>query len=418
MPPTDFVEPETPVLQMRRAVIAGLLLTLAQIVFAIGAGAYGAKDISLSGFVTAYRGLAARDSLWYQHIAEHGYGLEAHVQAGKTGNVAFFPAYPVIVRGLHTFSGLPWDLCLLAVSQLAAWGFWTYFLLLLDRHNVPILHARLFALLIMSLPASFFLVAGYSESLLLFSMLGFILWTDSDTPSVRWIGAAHGIVMTATQFLGLAAVIYPIISSLLRAGPENWFEKLIDGILMAAVACLGGFGFFGFCQYHFGAWDVALLTLERDWNMQPNYLALFRGDTYLLDIELWQTNGFLSPDWLSRALVPLFVLGFAIVLGMEIYLSTTQPSSTAYQRVAYYVTALCIFVAAAVAFYGNQYRSMIRALLPVTTLLAVYLADLLSNEDVESGDAFTVGLALLIIVPAFLVQSVFLQQFLNGIWLV
>ena len=65
---------------------------------------------------------------------------------------------------------------MLATSQAACWIFWTYLLVLLARWQVsaPVACGGVIALAVH--PAAFFLVAGYSESLFLTAMIGFVFY--------------------------------------------------------------------------------------------------------------------------------------------------------------------------------------------------------------------------------------------------
>src|SRR5260370_8432821 len=93
-------------------------------------------------------------------------------------SVAFFPAYPAIAALFHYGFNIDTRTALLIVAQLAAWGFWSYFFLLCKRWNISAPLQVCGALLILTHPAAFFLIAGYSESLFLMALLGFIYWSS------------------------------------------------------------------------------------------------------------------------------------------------------------------------------------------------------------------------------------------------
>lgn len=418
MSPQGPIEAESSWRGPVRALVTGLLLTIAQIVLACLVGTYkdGSVNARPSNLAKVYGRLVNYDSQWYLWIADDGYDDAKEFQKGKRGNVAFFPGYPLAVRGVAEATGLPTALCLLIVAQLACWGVWTYFLLLLEHHDVPLGLSRLLAVLIASQPASFFLVAGYSESLFLFSLLGFIYWSDATHPALKWLGVLHGIVMTATRIVGLPLVIYPILKALLTGPRETRTERVIDGVLLAAVSSLGGLAFFGYCQYAFGAWDLYLTSQSAGWHVRPDYLALFNPETYLLDVELWKSDGFLNPDWLSRAHVPVFLLIFAIVLGIEIYVASTLPNSSFGERFSYFVLAFILYFVATAGLANNQYRSMIRYIIVCQVLLVIEIGHMLANEDIEGNDWGNALLAGVIIVPSFVIQGVYVHRFMNGMW--
>lgn len=417
MTPVEQPDDDSPWSRGSRAVGEGLLLTLLQIAFACIVGLYhdGRFDASPDRLLQSYFNLVQYDGHWYWCIAQEGYHVDREFQPGKIGNVAFFPGYPLLVQGVHFATGWPWRLCLLLVSQMACWGFWTYLLLLLSRYEVPVGRARLTVVFIAAQPAAFFLIASYSESLFLFSLLGFIYWSDSESPALKWLGALHGILMTATRIVGLPLVIYPVLRSLTRSSGEFGIERVFGGLILAAVSSLGGIAFFAYCHEYAGSWNAYMIAQERGWKIVPNYLALVELDTYLLDLTLWQIDGFLSPDWLSRAVVPVFVGVFLLLALAELWIATQSPSSSFEDRVGLFVLAFAMFFVATAGLHAIEYHSMIRYVFCSVVLLSLHIAHLLNNEDIDAELVMT-GFAWLIIVPSFVVQAVFLHRFLNGQW--
>src|SRR5262245_62031413 len=69
------------------------LITLIQILLA--AGVSGQHDL-----LSAWRSLWQWDGGWYGDIALHGYRAPAETTKDSFGNVAFFPAYPLVARVL------------------------------------------------------------------------------------------------------------------------------------------------------------------------------------------------------------------------------------------------------------------------------------------------------------------------------
>lgn len=399
-----------------RCLAMALAFTVGQIVFACLAGSYadGAIASRPAELARHYCRLVNFDSQWYLWIADHGYDAEREFQKGKTGNVAFFPGLPLLVRGLGDVAGLPTPLALLIVSQLACFGFWSYFFLILDRYAVPPGRAALLGLVVASQPGAFFLVAGYAESLFLFSLLGYVYWTDADRPALKWLGAIHGIVMTATRIVGLPLVVYPVVRALFS--DDRRLERLIDALLLAAISSLGGLAFFGYCHSQFGTWDLYFTSQEAGWRVRPDPLALLNPDTYLLDVELWRTDGFLSPDWLSRALVPVGVIAFVVLGGFEWYVSSTQPDTTIGDRIGLYACAVLLFVAMTAGLHGNQYRSVVRYFVGCVALICLELGHLVANEDLEGPDWAFSAAAIGLAVPSAVIQAVYVNRFMHGLW--
>ncbi|HET9801379.1 MAG TPA: hypothetical protein VFP82_06795, partial [Chthoniobacterales bacterium] len=188
--------------------MAGLLLTLIQLVIAVF---LLAPDGSFS---FRYQSLVQHDGYWFVNIIDRGYQTTVppiNHKVMEVSNVAFFPAYPALASLIRSIFGIESETALPIAAQLAAWGFWTYFFLLCKRWKLsPTL--RLFGTLaIVAHPAAFFLIAGYSESLFLMALLGFIYWTGAEGRSARILAALHGIIMSATRIVGVPCAAYPVV---------------------------------------------------------------------------------------------------------------------------------------------------------------------------------------------------------------
>ncbi len=126
--------------------------------------------------------LAARwDAQWYAGIAADGYEWQRSFHAQQ--NLAFFPAYPVLIRGLGAAAGavragippdrqmtrLAW--CGLAISLGAfLWAAWYFARLAHESMDPP--RARAALLLLAAYPFAVFFSAVYTESLFLLAALG------------------------------------------------------------------------------------------------------------------------------------------------------------------------------------------------------------------------------------------------------
>jgi len=195
-----------------KPLLAGLLLTLAQIAVAV---CLLAPEGPLS---YRYSTLIQHDSYWFENIVDRGYQTIVPPMNHKmmeVSNVAFFPAYPAIAallrHGLHFDTGN----ALLITAQAAAWGFWSYFFLFCERWNLSPALQFLGALSIVAHPAAFFLIAGYSESLFLMALVGFIYWSSTEGRAAKVWAALHGIVMSATRIVGVPCAAFPVVHSVL-----------------------------------------------------------------------------------------------------------------------------------------------------------------------------------------------------------
>src|SRR6185369_1389647 len=179
-------------------IVAGCIVTILQIVMAVALLAPEKPTRE------RYSALVQHDSYWFMNIMDRGYQTivpPIDHKVMEVSNVAFFPAYPAIARLFCYALHIDTTTALLITAQLAAWGFWSYFFLFCQRWNVLPALQICGALLIVAHPAAFFLVAGYSESLFLMALLGFIYWSGAGGRSAKFWAAVHGIVMSATRIV-------------------------------------------------------------------------------------------------------------------------------------------------------------------------------------------------------------------------
>src|SRR6266700_5810212 len=262
---------------------AGLLLTLIQLVVAVF---LLAPDGPLS---YRYTSLVQHDGYWFANIVDRGYQTivpPVDHKMMEVSNVAFFPAYPAIAAVLRYGLHFDTDSALLITAQMAAWGFWSYFFLFCGRWNLSPALQFFGALSIIAHPAAFFLIAGYSESLFLMALLGFIYWSGAEGRAAKALAVLHGIVMSATRIVGLFCAAFPVVRSVFAKGwrgwprPRAWFHDHASAIGLTFAATLGALTFFVCCQLRWGHWDIYMLTQAAGWGIVPDYLAVFKPSSY------------------------------------------------------------------------------------------------------------------------------------------
>src|SRR6184192_4780305 len=262
---------------------AGLTVTLLQLAMTLG---LLAPEEPISH---RYSTLVQHDSGWFTNIIDRGYQTVVPPidhKVMEVSNVAFFPAYPAIARLFRDALQIDTTTALLITAQLAAWGFWSYFFLFCQRWNVSPALQICGALLIAAHPAAFFLVAGYSESLFLMTLLGFIYWSTVEGRSAKFWAAAHGIVMSATRIVGLVCAAFPVVRSAFETGwrglfePREWLRKNSAAIGMTLIAACGAVGFLVYSQLRWGQWNIYMLTQAAGWGIVPDYLAVFKPGSY------------------------------------------------------------------------------------------------------------------------------------------
>src|SRR5919107_3232788 len=179
--------------------------------------------------------LARWDAVWYLRIAESGYG-ETEARA------AFFPLYPLLVRGLAAPFGASPAALLAAAYAVALAGFLGALVLLHRLVTLelgrPLAHPAL--LLLAVFPAALYFGAPYSESLFLLLAVG--AFYAARTDRWAWAGACAGLA-SATRSAGLLLVLPLALiwwsSRQRRAGDAAWL--LLAPLGIAAYASWLGF---------------------------------------------------------------------------------------------------------------------------------------------------------------------------------
>ena len=264
-------------------IVAGLSMTLLQVSMAVVLLA-PEQPISLR-----YSALVQHDSYWFMNIIDRGYQTivpPIDHKVMEVSNVAFFPGYPAIAALLRPVLNIGTGAALLITAQLAALGFWAYFFLFCRRWKVPILLQICGTILILANPAAFFLIAGYSESLFLMALLGFIYWSTAEGRSARVLAAIHGVMMSATRIVGVVCAAFPLVRAMFQTGwsglrkPRQWLRENRAAIALTFVAACGAIAFFIVCQLRWGYWDLYMRTQAAGWGIVPDYLAVFRPESY------------------------------------------------------------------------------------------------------------------------------------------
>ncbi len=263
-----------------------------------------------SGSLAArYLSLNNWDSFHYQKIAEIGYVLPASgvitsdsIHRGLA-NVVFFPGYPLAARAMAWTLSLPIAWALPLVAQLAAFLFWFYFMLYLRERGVGRGRLLSSAVVIALHPAAFYLVTGYTESLFLASMMGFIYWNDRSRKSgATLIAAAHGLAMSATRIVSFAPAAYPFFKSGQWRAPFRSRREVFLGL--AGIS--GGLAFFIYCQLHFGRWNVYFDLEQIGWGNERQWFAILNPLSYVPHFffeNSWDSLNRLAVTWTAAHLI-------------------------------------------------------------------------------------------------------------------
>jgi hypothetical protein len=343
--------------RLLRPITAGLLLTLAQLAVAV---CLLAPEGPLP---YRYSQLIQHDGYWFMNIINRGYATTVppiNHKVMEVSNVAFFPAYPAFAAALHYGLGLQIDNSLLITAQAAAWGFWTYFFLFCERWAVSAAVQGLGALSIAAHPAAFFLIAGYSESLFLMALIGFIYWSTAEGRYARTLAVLHGIVMSGSRIVGIPCAAFPVVQSVFAKGverirrPLRWIRLHLPAIGVMFGGTLGAVFFFAYCQLRWGHWDMYMLTQSSCWGITPDYFAIFKPSSYR-----WLIPALDNPTEASQMTTTLGGL-LLVLVGICEALAAIRRRTRWQSRVGFYFCAVILYFLSVSGVARVEMESMLR----------------------------------------------------------
>ncbi len=406
--------------------LAGLVLTALQLTMAVGLLAPEGPAFY------RYSTLIQHDSYWFMNIVDHGYQTivpPINQKMMEVSNVAFFPAYPAIAALLRRGLNIDTGNALLITAQLAAWGFWSYFFLLCRRWRISPLLQACGALLIVAHPAAFFLIAGYSESLFLMTLLGFIYWSSAPGRAAKSFAALHGMVMSATRIVGIVCAAFPVVYAVCVKGwqalrePRAGFRQYGPAIGLMIAAMLGALGFFLYCQLRWGRWDIYMLTQAAGWGIFPDYLAMFRPSSYR-----WLIPALNNPIEASQMSMTLGALLFVCIVFCELLVAARRARRsrpTLIQRRTNSATRVGIYFCAAAIYYISvsgvacvAMESMLRYEFCAHALIVLALLNYLRQFRTPPMlvRAFGIAAVALLSAAGLCVQGWYVWNFTRGNW--
>ncbi|MGI8432469.1 MAG: hypothetical protein ACR2MW_09305 [Chthoniobacterales bacterium] len=393
----------------------GLAVTLAQVALAVGTahpeGSWGDR----------YRTLVQHDSFWFANIIDRGYGTTLPPVDHKemeVSNVAFFPAYPLLASALARVTGLGTYEALLVAAQLATWAFWTYFFLFAVRWELSPVLQGFGALAIVAHPAAFYLVAGYSESLFLAMLAGFLSWSTREGRGAAALAVGHGVVLSATRIVGLPCALFPIVHSVFGKGWARtgnfraWLWRQRGPVLVSAFSMLGGLAFFLYCQVRWGRWDIYMLTQSAGWGIEPDYLAAFRPENYR-----WALPPYDAPTVVSQ-FTSAVAGGLFVAIAAAELLRAFRGESGWRRRLGFYFCAALIYYLSLAGVASVQLESMLRYDLCVHALVVLGLLHFLGELRVAPVfvRAFAMAAVAVAAAAGLALQGYYVWNFTQGNW--
>ena len=403
-----------PKLRILRSFLAGLVITLVQIFAAV---VFLAPEGSFS---SRYDALVQHDSYWFANIVDRGYGTTIPPISPKmmeVSNVAFFPAYPLFAALLHYGLHLNTYHALLVTAQAAAFGFWSYFFLFCDRWHVSPFLQFVGALAVVAHPAAFFLIAGYSESLFLMALFGFLYWSSAEGRAAKFLAALHGYVMSATRIVGIPCALFPLVRAVFQSGwrglrdLRSWPRRFVPAMAVTLGAILGAASFFFYCLVRWGRWDLYMLTQQAGWAIVPDYLAVFRPGNYR-----WLIPALKDPTQASQMAMTLGAL-LLVVVGLCELLPMVRRKASWTTRLGFYFCGAAIYYFSVSGVASVQMESMLRYEFCLHALIVLALVHLVHQLRWPLlGRAFAVATLCLLSATGLALQGWYLWNFTRGHW--
>jgi hypothetical protein len=399
---------------LSRPWMLGLMITLLQIFAVVLIAPEGPLSYR-------YDTLIQHDSYWFANIVDRGYETTVPPISHKmmeVSNVAFFPAYPAIAAVLHYGLHLSIYNALLVTAQAAAWGFWSYFFLFCQRWNISPGLQFFGALSIIAHPTAFFLVAGYSESLFMMGLFGFMYWSTSEGRAAKFLAILHGSLMSATRIVGIPCAGYPVVQALFKNGwaglvdVRGWFKRYGPSILVMLGATMGAGLFFFYCLLRWGRWDMYMLTQQSGWAIIPDYLAVFNPASYR-----WLMPALNNPTEASQMTM---TLGGLLLLGLMLceLLPIIRRNFAWTTRVGFYFCAVVIYYISVSGVASVDMESMLRYEFCVHALIVLAILHFLHQLPAPRLWVRASGMAAIALLSAagLSVQGWYVWNFTRANW--
>ncbi len=226
------------------------------------------------------------DSFWYTSIARHGYSFSME----KNSSIAFFPAYPSVIRLVHLMSGAKEDRISFGLNIVLTLLiiFFLYRLALFDFSDAV---SRNIVLVWLFFPPAYFLLSGYPEALFIFlAVLSFYL---ARKKAWLWAGITAGL-LALTKPYGIF-MLSALLLEYWEGNNWNWrifYRKFSWLPLLFPLVAFGGFMLFNFLKFGNA---LAFLSAQHTWGrtLGNPFLALFREfKFYLIDNSIMTGSNF------------------------------------------------------------------------------------------------------------------------------
>src|SRR5256885_11913669 len=226
------------------------------------------------------------------------------------------------------------------------------------------------------------------------------------------------MAMPATAIVGLPCATFPVLPDFFKKGwtalrdPRGWFSNYGTAVAVTLAAIFGAIFFFVYCQWRWGRWDMFMLAQSAGWNIEPDYLAVFRPSNYRWLLP--QLNDPTQMSQMSMTFGALFLIAIAIVEFMPAVRRHTEWQS----RIGIYFCAAVIYYVSVSGVASLEMESMLRYEFCVHSLIVLAFLHFLRQFRVPPPLLRVLGIATAVLVSALglSVQGWYVWNFTRGNW--
>jgi hypothetical protein len=194
--------------------------------------------------------------------------------------------------------------------------------------------------------------------------------------------------------------------------PRRWLREQRAAIGITLVAISGGIGFFLYSQLRWGHWDMYMLTQAAGWGIVPDYLAVFKPDSYR-----WLVPALNDPTEASQVAM---TVGGLLLIGIAIceFVPAIRRRAGLPVRAGIYFCAATIYYVSVSGVACVDMESMLRYEFAVHALIVLACLNFLRQFHMPPVLVRAFGIAAVALVSAagLCVQGWYVWNFTRGNW--
>jgi hypothetical protein len=250
------------------------------------------------------------------------------------------------------------------------------------------------------------------------ALFGFMYWSSAEGRAAKFLAALHGFVMSATRIVGIPCAAFPVVHAIFRSGwrglrdVRSWPRRFAPAMAATLGATLGAASFFFYCFVRWGRWDLYILTQQAGWAIEPDYLAVFKGESYH-----WLVPALKDPTQASQMAMTFGAALFVAVVLCEL-LPVVRRTATWTTRIGFYFCGATVYYISVSGVACVQMESMLRYEFCVHALIVLALVHFLNQLRTPPllVRAFAMATLGLLSAAGLALQGWYVWNFTRGKW--